>query len=251
MKKILYIPIMATILLAGCSANDNELLSAIEDSYDLKTGTIQSDFKYSTQYDNIEIEGVVEGTINIAFGSDYDKITADINFDDNSDKVEYYVDNKGEILSADDEGEVLYAPLYIDAPDLSKYEDDILEPKSTKIKVDGKDVNVNEYTFEFDKLDTEVAKSMFDPIIKLGFVSADIMQADFINGTFNLSYYVNPETGLLEKESLSFTQTGDDTQSTKTTVKIENNYSYEEVEVEVPASLLDEDKTNEESSETK
>ncbi|WOO89993.1 hypothetical protein R2F61_04665 [Mollicutes bacterium LVI A0078] len=251
MKKILYIPIMATILLTGCSATDNELLSAIEDSYNLKTGTIQSDFKYSTQYDNIEIEGVVEGSINIAYGSDYDKITADINFDDNTDKVEYYVDNKGEILGADDEGEVLYAPLYIDAPDLSKYEDDILEPKSTKIKVDGKDVNVNEYTLELDKLDTEVAKSMFDPIIKLGFVSADIMQADFINGTFNLSYYVNPETGLLEKESLSFTQTGDDTQSTKTTVKIENNYSYDEVEVEVPASLLEEDKTNEESSETK
>lgn len=251
MKKILYIPIMATILLTGCSATDNELLSAIEDSYDLKTGIIQSDFKYSTQYDNIEIKGVVEGSINIAFGSDYDKITANINFDGNSDKVEYYVDNKGEILSADDEGEVSYAPLYIDVPDLSKYEDDILEPKTTKIKVDGKEVNVNEYTFEFDKLDTEVAKSMFDPIIKLGFVSADIMQADFINGTFNLSYYVNPETGLLEKESLSFTQSGDDSQSTKTTIKIENVYSYEEVEVEVPASLLEEDKTNEESSETK
>ncbi len=251
MKKILYIPIMATILLTGCSSNDNELLSAIEDSYNLKTGTIQSDFKYSTQYANIEIEGVVEGSIDISFGSDYDKITADINFDDNSDKVEYYVDNKGEILSANDSSDVSYAPLYIEAPDLSKYEEDILEPKATTIKVDGKETKVNEYTFKFEKLDTEVAKSMFDPIIKLGFVSADIMQEDFIDGTFNLSYFVNPETGLLEKETLSFTQTGDDTQSTKTTVKIENVYSYDEVEVEVPASLLESEKQTEETSETK
>lgn len=240
MKKILYVPIMAAILLTGCSSSDNELLAAIDNSYNLKTGTIQSDFKYSTEYENIEIEGVVDGSINIDFGSKYDKITADINFDDKSDKVEYYVDNKGNILSANNTGEVSFAPLYIEAPDLSKYEDQILEPSPTTIKVDGNEVKVNEYTFKFDKLDADVAKSMFDPIIKLGFVSADVLQAEFVDGTFNLSYYVNPETGLLEKESLSFTQKGDDTQSTKTVVKIENVYSYDEVEVEVPDNLSEE-----------
>lgn len=234
MKKIIFIPFASLITLTGCGSEENELLNAIDNSYDMKTGSIVSNFDYTTEYNNIDIEGTVAGTINILFGSDYDQISADIEFEDAKDSFEYYVDNKGNVIAEDQNSEVAYAPLYIEAPDLEMYEESVPEPEQTTIKIDGQEMTVNQYSFEFEKLNTEVAKSMFDPVIKLGFVSPDILQTDEISGTFKLDYYVDSESGNLVKESLEFANKKDNELDTKTSIKIVNTYSYDEEEVTLP-----------------
>lgn len=234
MKKIIFMSLASLITLTGCSGEDNELLNAIDNSYDLNSGSIVSKFDYTTEYNNIDIEGTVDGTIKILFGDDYDKISADVNFEDAKDSFEYYVDNKGEVIADTQNSDVAYAPLYIDAPDLGIYEDSVPEPTKATIKIDDKDVDVNQYSFNFEKLNTEVAKSMFDPIIKLGFVSPDVLQTDEITGNFKLNYYVEPETGNLVKESLEFSNNDNNKLDTKTSIKIENVYTYDEQEVTLP-----------------
>lgn len=234
MRKIIFMSLASLITLTGCSGEENELLKAIDNSYDLNSGSIVSKFDYTTEYNNIDIAGTVDGTIKILFGDDYDKISANINFEDAKDSFEYYIDNKGKVVANTQNSDVAYAPLYIEAPDLGIYEDSVPEPTKATIKINDKDVNVNQYSFNFDKLNSEVAKSLFDPIIKLGFISPDILQADEITGNFKLNYYVEPESGNLVKESLEFSNKDDDKLDTKTSINIENVYTYDEQNVTLP-----------------
>ncbi|WOO88175.1 hypothetical protein RZE82_04405 [Mollicutes bacterium LVI A0039] len=232
MKKLFFMSIASMITLTGCGSNEHELIQAIDNSYDLSTGQIVSKFDYTTEYNNIEIAGTVKGLITIDFGKDVDKISAQINFEGNEDAFEYYVDNKGNIIA--DNEQSLYAPLYIDAPDLSEYLEELPEPVYTVVDVDGVETPVNQYTLLLEEMSTPVAKSIFDPIIKMGFVSSDVLQLEKIKGDFTLNYYVNPETGLLVSETLDYTNSTDDGLNTKTTIHIENSYSYEENEVSLP-----------------
>lgn len=237
MRKIFCMSLATLITLTGCSSDDNELVTAIGKSYDLETGSIESKFNYTTEYGNIDIAGTVSGDINIEFGDDLDKISANVNFEDKQDKFEYYVDHKGNIISDDVDTDVMFAPLYINAPDLDPYIESIPEPKSITKSIDGVDKQFNMYTFSFEKLDTEVAKSLFDPVIKLGFVSTDILQGDIIDGTFKLTYVVDPETGLLYSEKVNFVSEEDDNLSTKTTININNMYNYDQTDVSLPEEL--------------
>ncbi len=253
MKKLFTISIAALIGLTACGSEQNELISAIEKSYDLDTGTITSKFEYTTEYNNLELEGTVEGNLKVQFGSKYDLVTANVGYGDSSDVIEYYVDQNGEVVGdAGEEVDSLYAPLYIEAPQLDAYADSIPEPTETTIKVDGQDTTVNQYTLEFAKVDTDIAKTLFDPIVKLGFISSDILNANEIVGKFTMNYFVDPETGLLVKEELSFSNEEDNELSTKTKVKITNTYNYDEVEVELKDTEASEasSEASEASSET-
>lgn len=235
MKRIFVMSLASLILLSGCGTEDNELLTAIDNSYDLKTGSIESSFSYSTKYNNIDIEGTVAGKIKILFGDQYDKVSANVNFEDNNETIEYYVDNKGNIITESAESNVAYAPLYIEAPDLKNYIDKIPAPTQETTMVNGKNVAVNKYSFNFGSLDTEVVRAMFDPILKLGFVSTNILQNEQINGDFSLNYFVDPTTGNLLKEVISFSNSSDDSLATKTNVEITNIYNYDQTDVELPA----------------
>lgn len=239
MKRIFVMSLASLLLVTGCGAKDNELLTAINNSYDLDTGSIESNFAYSTEYNNIDIEGTVAGKIKILFGEKYDKVSANVNFENNKENIEYFVDNKGNIITESSESNVVYAPLYMEAPEINSYLDKIPEPTQETISIKGKDVKVNKYIFTFDALDTKVAKAMFDPILKLGFVSTNILQNEQITGKFNLSYFVDPETGNLLKEKISFSNQADDTLSTKTNVEITNTYNYDKTDVELPAGYGD------------
>lgn len=236
MKKLFFITFASLIALSGCGAEENELLNAIDNSYDLDTGQIQSKFDYTTEYNNIDIEGTVSGLITIDFGNDLDKITANINFEGSEDQFEYYVDSKGNIISNTESTEVDYAPLYIDAPNLSDFAEEIPEPKASTFKTEDGEIDVNVYTFEFTELSTDIAKSLFDPIIKLGFVSTEVLQRETIEGNFKLNYYVDIETGKLVAETLDYSNKTTDNLTTKTEIHIENTYSYEENIVELPQS---------------
>ncbi len=235
MKRIFFMSLVSLIAFTGCSSEENELLSAIDNSYDLNTGSIVSNFDYTTEYNNIDIAGTVDGQVKILFGSDYDKIAANVNFEDKKEVIEYYVDKKGDIITENTDSDVVYAPLYIEAPELDEYAEQVPEPTAAEINVDGAKVKVNKYSFKFEKLNTEVAKSMFDPIVKLGFVSTDVLQSELIEGTFNLNYFVDPETGNLVKETLSFTNEANNSIATKTKIEVANTYNYDETEVELPA----------------
>lgn len=222
------------VLLTGCGSEENELVSAIENSYDLNTGSIVSDFDYTTEYNNIDIEGTVDGQIKILFGEDYDKISADVNFKDKKEAIEYYVDKKGDIITDNPESDVVYAPLYIDAPQLGDYVSQIPEPTQDKIEVDGKELAVNKYEFNFESLNTDIATAMFDPIVKLGFISSDILQSETIAGKFTLTYFVDPETGNLVKEALTFGNQSEGDLAAKTSIEVTNTYNYDETTVELP-----------------
>lgn len=251
MKKLFCMSLATLLVFTGCGSEENELISAINNSYDLDTGSITSKFNYTTEYENIDIAGTVEGKLKIAFGKDYDKVSADVNFEDKAEKFEYYVDNKGNIITDQMTSDMLFAPLYTSAPDLNSSVESIPEPKEATIKYDGADVTVNQYAFTFDQLDADVAKSMFDPIVKLGFISSEVLQGDVIEGSFKLTYNVNPETGMLLSESLKYASKVDDSLSTKTTVTIKNTYSYDETEVELPAGYGEESEAASEESDDK
>lgn len=239
MKRIFVMSLVSLLLVTGCGAEDNELLTAINNSYDLNTGSIESSFVYSTEYNNIDIEGTVAGNIKILFGENYDKVSANVNFEDNKENIEYFVDNKGNVITKNSESNVAYAPLYIEAPELKNYIDKVPAPTQEMISADGKNIKANKYSFKFDALDTKVVKAMFDPILKLGFVSTNILQNEQINGQFNLDYFVDPETGHLLKEKISFSNQSDDTLSTKTNVEITNTYNYDKTDVELPVGYGD------------
>lgn len=239
MKKVFFMSLTLLILFTGCSSEQNELITAIDKSYDLDTGSIVSNFNYTTEYNNIDIAGTVDGQIEILYGDDYDKVTANINFGEKNDAIEYYVDKKENIINEDSKSDVVYAPLYLEGPELDGYIEQIPEPTTTELEIAGQSQTVNQYSFELASLETEVAEAMFDPIVKLGFVSPDVLKSETIDGTFNLNYYVDPETGYLLKENLSYTSQADNTISTKTTISIENTYDYEQTIVELPAGYGD------------
>lgn len=234
MKRIFFMSVASIIVLTGCTTQQNELFTAIENSYSLKTGTIASKFEYTTEYNNINIAGTVNGNINISFGDKYDKVDADVNFEDKSDKFEYYVKKNGDIVTDKEDDIIQYTALYTEAPNFTGYEDQVPQPVAATVNVGGVDTQVNQYTFNFDSLDTQVVKSLFDPIIKLGFISSNVLKEDNLEGSFTLNYYIEPTSGNLVKEDLAFTNTEDNSLATKTIITISNEYSYEPTEVELP-----------------
>lgn len=237
------------IILTGCGSKDNELLAAIENSYDLSTGSIESNFEYTTEYNNIDIEGTVDGNIKVLFGNEYSKVTANINFEDESENIEYYIDSKDNIISNDNDRNINYTPLFTDAPNIGDYIESIPKPKKTTISINDKDISVDSYAFDFGTLDTKAAKIIFDPIVKLGFVSSDILQSDEINGDFTLTYFVDPTSDQLLKECFTYTSQEDDSLSTNTTVKVSNIYNYDETTVELPAGYGEQASSEVESAE--
>lgn len=249
MKKIFFMSLSSLLLLSGCSTQDNELLTAIENSYDLKTGSIESNFIYETEYNNIDIEGVVDGNIKILFGDEYSKVNAIINFEDDSEHIEYYVDDKDNIISNDFDQELSYTPLFSTAPDLSSHIDEIPAPTKETIKVNDQELAVDTYEFNFTSLDTGTAKLIFDAIVKLGFVSSDILQSEQIDGQFTLKFFVDPETDRLIKECFTFSNQEDNSLSTNTKVEITNIYDYTATTVELPEGYGQQSASEVESSE--
>lgn len=250
MKRIFFMSLTSLVLLTGCGSKDNELLTAIENSYDLKTGSIESNFEYTTEYNNIDIEGTVAGKIKVLFGDQYSKVTADIIFEDDSENIEYYVDGKDNIISNDFEHNVSYTPLFTEAPNIGdSLTDSIPVPTAETIEINNTEIKVDTYEFDFNTLDTKAANTIFDPVIKLGFVSTEILQSEQIDGDFSLTYYVDPTTDKLVKECFKYNSQEENSLSTNTTVEISNIYDYSETTVELPAGYGDQTTSDVESSE--
>lgn len=240
MRKLVIITFASMITLSGCGSESNELIDAINNSYNMDSGSIISNFQYTTEYGNIDIEGTVSGTIIADFSSDLDKVTASVNFKGSEESFEYYIDDKGNVIVSDSNADVLYSPLYDEAPDLEQYIGSIPVPESKTIKVDGEDVLVNEYNFKLDNLNNEVVKSLFDTVVKLGFVSSDILKEENIEGTYNLSFDVEAETGQLVEERLEYMSQGESSLSTSTSISVSNTYSYDNVDVDLPSEAISE-----------
>lgn len=237
MKKLITLSVAGLIALTGCGEEKNELISAIDGSYGMESGAITTTFSYTTEYDNIDLAGEVEGTLDLAFDKELDSVIGSIEFGDKTDNFEYFIDSKGNITSSGSNQDVLYSSLYEEAPDLSDFVEQIPTPESVEIDVDGSTVTANQYKLELDKLNTNVAIELFDPIIKLGFISAEVLNSDNVTGSFDLTFNVDPETSKMINSKIEYSNEEENEIGTKTDISIENVYSYEEQDVQVASDI--------------
>lgn len=237
MKKLITLSVAGLIAFTGCGEEKNELVSAIDGSYGMESGAIATTFSYTTEYDNIDLAGEVEGTLDLAFDKELDSVIGSIAFGDKTDNFEYFIDNKGNITSSGNNEDVLYSSLYTEAPDLSEFVEQIPAPESVEIDVDGSTVTANQYKLELDSLSTDVAIELFDPIIKLGFISTEVLNSESVTGSFNLIFNVDPETSKMINSKMVYSNEENNEIGTKTNISIENVYSYVEQDVQAESDI--------------
>lgn len=240
MKRLLSMAVVGAILLSGCGSS-NELVDAIDNSYS-NSGKIISKYNYNTSYDNLEVGGDIKGAVTTTYGDDVSLIEGNIDFSGTNNEFTYYANDKDDVYSYDgsEVTEEVLAPLYTESPDISDYIDSIPEPTNEEVEVDGVTYNSDVYSFAFDDgLNTGIASSMFDTVIKLGFVSSDLLTNEDVDGKFSLEFYVDSETGNLIKEVSKFSNADNDSDTTKTEITVVTTFDYEEQEVEVPSEVAE------------
>lgn len=243
MKKIISLIIIAGFILVGCSTNNTELNNAIYNSENMTTGSIQTNFKYSTDFGNVEVGGDVTGTLKLTYGETINLVTGNVTINDNADEFTYY-ENNNKVYSLDEDGnkvEETIAPFFTQVIDINTLTTDEVEAESTELEIGDTTVTTDAYTIELENtLTGEQATTIFEVIAKLGFISSDVLAAETIPGKITIVFYVNPETGELLQEKVTYSNSEVEDKTSTTNIELETTYNYEAETFEVPSEINEE-----------
>ncbi len=252
MRKIITILFITIIILSGCVQNQDPLIQAVKNSFNIKNGTITCEFTYQNSYENIELASQINGNLTTIIDGKKEHVKGEINFNNNSQPVEYYIDNKGKVVSDYVKSPIAMLDLYRTEPDLSEFADMTFEPVASEVsESDSSEASdsspLKTYSITSDQLSTELTRVLFEPIVRLGLIGAETLNTTTINGNFELTFVVDSENNQLISSSYNFRLEDEETLSDSLVITVNNSYDYEPAPIIIPQNEESVDVTNEPS----